>query len=97
MSVRDYFAAAALTGLVSSPKAMVGMREVGVGYGMGVEEYASRMAYEMADAMLVERDSVVEPSGLGPGGICKHGGPLNRVQSSHGQYPAHLGLAGASG
>ena len=56
MSLRDYFAAAALTGIVSSPEAMVGMREVGVGYGMGVEEYASRMAYEMADAMLVERE-----------------------------------------
>ena len=50
MPLRDYFAAAALTGLVSSPKAMVGMREVGLHQSLGVEEYASRMAYEMADA-----------------------------------------------
>ena len=55
MTLRDYFAAAALTGLVAAPEAMMGMREVGKDYGMGVEQYASRMAYEMADAMLKER------------------------------------------
>ena len=55
MTLRDYFAAAALTGLVSSPEGLVGMREVGKGYGMQVAEYAASVAYEMADAMLAAR------------------------------------------
>ena len=41
---------------------MVGMREVGKGYGMQVAEYAASVAYEMADAMLAAREPKQETS-----------------------------------
>ena len=60
MRLRDYFAAAALTGLVSTPESMTGMREVGKAYGMQVADYAASVAYEMADAMLAVRGKTNE-------------------------------------
>ena len=62
MTLRDYFAAAALTGLVSTPESMAGMREVGKAYGMQVMEYAANVAYEMADGMLSARELKQETS-----------------------------------
>ena len=62
MTLRDYFAAAVMTGLVSTPESMTGMREVGKAYGMPVMEYAANVAYEMADGMLAARNSAIEPS-----------------------------------
>lgn len=50
MSLRDYFAAAAATGLLAHPKC----NPVGVGYEKSTKAVASE-AYQVADAMLAER------------------------------------------
>lgn len=52
MTIRDYFAAAALTGLASG-NVVGNMQDVADGFRGGQKE--ARAAYELADAMLAER------------------------------------------
>jgi hypothetical protein len=52
MTVRDYFAAKALQGLLSNPKLADDIRSRGGAFGGWIE----KSAYGWADAMLAERD-----------------------------------------
>lgn len=56
MSLRDYFAAAALTGLLSDSVSIASLKNVGAKQIVNCETIAGRIAYEYADAMLVARE-----------------------------------------
>ena len=60
MTLRDYFAAAALTGdlarLGSDMKRLKVRAALGKREGIGVTEVTARIAYDIADAMLAERE-----------------------------------------
>ena len=49
MSLRDYFAAAALQGIAASGT---------LNFGQGYEQFIANMSFKMADAMLAEREKV---------------------------------------
>lgn len=53
MSLRDWFAGQALTGLLAEPQAEDG--EPGLGLGRNYAANAAKAAYRMADAMLAAR------------------------------------------
>lgn len=55
MDLRDYFAAAAITGVLSNPSMIEGLRSRASRGGMTPAERLSEFAFEMADAMLVQR------------------------------------------
>lgn len=57
MTLRDYFAAAALTGSFSSPAATA-FGAAAEDHNQNVEDFMSEMAYEFADAMLKAREKV---------------------------------------
>lgn len=57
MTLRDYFAAKALTGLLSAPKVIQRtLVEVGAKSGEDSPQTFASAAYELADAMLKERE-----------------------------------------
>jgi len=56
MTLRDYFAAQALVGLISSQVWMIGAGKNYEKTGTSVSTNAAESAYEIADAMLKERD-----------------------------------------
>ena len=55
MTLRDYFAAAALTGLLADRQYKESALDYGNGHGMKLTETICRSALEYADAMLAER------------------------------------------
>ena len=55
MSLRDYFAAAALTGALTDHDNTARMVELSQKENMSIEEYIARSMYSIADAMLMER------------------------------------------
>ena len=62
MSLRDYFAAAALTGNLASvtPESAANIRQLAKDNNMKLVELEARVAYAYADAMLAEREKVNE-------------------------------------
>jgi hypothetical protein len=60
MSLRDYFAAAALTGMTSSAEFLKGAKEVATERCISVEKGLASSAYDIADAMIRERDNARE-------------------------------------
>ena len=56
MSLRDYFAAAALQGALKDHENTRAMRELAETEGLPVEQYCARSMYSIADAMIAERN-----------------------------------------
>lgn len=55
MTLRDWFAGQALSGICSDERNMSAMTRVAEAEGLDLTQYVSSSAYEMADAMLAER------------------------------------------
>ena len=56
MSLRDYFAAAVLQGVCSSPDVLVGIRHQAQEEKVATEDALASICYKQADAMLAERE-----------------------------------------
>lgn len=57
MSLRDYFAAAALQGLISNPSLSAAIKESAAANGNTITDWCSGASYEYADAMLKQREA----------------------------------------
>lgn len=55
MSLRDYFAAKAMTGLMSNEEAIQRFRNMSMSEGFEASTLMATAAYQIADAMLAER------------------------------------------
>lgn len=56
MSLRDYFAAAALTGLATQQQTVLANNDLVEAFGTsGIDKLQANQAYRLADAMLAER------------------------------------------